>query len=1298
MLRARSPLGGHALLAFLALAACGGDDVGPDVDGGGTGPTSCDRNVRFCFEGDVWGCNAAGVPTGVFRECTAGTTCGVEAGVATCLAGSLDGGTEDASVDGGISCSVGARFCLEGDVWRCGASGEPESRLESCDGIGPCVATDTGAECMGMDGGMPPRTCADFGDCDPDEYCDDAGTCQPDVCDPEVSCIDNQVVRCSPDGSGYTVNSTCTDGRVCVDRGLPLGASCQCVGGPLGCFDGDVYNFDSCGTRGPRYENCTEPEVCRDDGDDGARCDLRAVCTSNTHCPSDHFCHLESGECRPDVCGVGSDYCSGNTVMRCATGGSGYTPSQTCTGGQECTTGAGGGVGCLCTRFATQGCYDTEIYWYTSCGVRDTLAQTCFSPQVCQIAPDGSAFCGLPTACSYDHQCGTGRFCDGGTCRDRVCTPYEARCEGDTVIRCNSRGSGEEIGDVCTGGEVCGGGTCRCTPDAYQACSGGNVWNFNSCGTATTRATICPLAMPCQDRATGPECRALDACDSDAECDANEHCDVGRCVRDECAQASRYCASGSVRECDARGAESVAVVDCIGGEVCEVVGGVARCACTPDAARGCGSDGNVYSFDSCGVQGARLETCASGQACVRDGLGARCSCAPGAGVGCGSDGSVREIDSCGGEGAVVDRCTSGEVCVEAGGSASCMAVASPCTTNAYQACGSDGNVRQFDSCSVQGALVDTCTASESCRVSGATASCVASGSTCTANATRGCGGDGNVHQFDSCGAEGALVSTCTASQVCRVSGSDASCVATTTSCTPNAYLGCGTDGNVRQFDSCNQQRTLVEACGSSEYCVASGGSASCVDIPCVDEGELGCYGGDVYAYDTCGVRVRLVGECVGQIECNTVGGDAACRSSVADPDATYYERSCNLVQQLEHPTTLDADCRCSNNRPPASGIPECVSAQYLDASVSFGSGPRVRPLPQPHFNGGFVDATSRELYVGVDWSSSTRPDSGLVMAVNLDSGNRRIVSGGYQDATGFTETGSGPSLHQVIDVERGPDGNLYAVSVPAESQRLEIVRIAPTTGNRTVIWRGQDPSFAHCESGDPLRPNGVQVHALAFAMDTMGRFYLPFTNTSAYGEGVGVIRLAADGSSCSVVTRSGTQSLNGMAGTAVGTGFEIDRGRYQGFVMHEGALYALHDAYLSLIRIDVTNGNRTRVSSASTSTGVIGAGPTNASGIGRRWLAWDAMRNLMWSSGTDNRRMMVAIELATGDRTEAFCGAVNPERPWRDLCLGGAMLAGYQNSGGFWLDPANGDPIVAHENFTLVRVDLRNGNSMKFTL
>jgi hypothetical protein len=445
----------------------------------------------------------------------------------------------------------------------------------------------------------------------------------------------------------------------------------------------------------------------------------------------------------------------------------------------------------------------------------------------------------------------------------------------------------------------------------------------------------------------------------------------------------------------------------------------------------------------------------------------------------------------------------------------------------------------------------------------------------------------------------------------------------------------------------------------------------------------------------------LVEDCPSQVLCWTLdGGAPACTSSVQDRQSPFWQLSCPLNHQVEN-TTLPADCRCQLNKPPTQGIQACVGSTVLNQTTRFGTGPSIRSLPQPHYNGGVI--VGRELMLGYDWSSGPFPDQGGIMAIHLETGNRRLVSGAYEDpATGLMTMGTGPAFKNVIDVKRGPDMNLYALSVPSVTADLSIVRVDPANGNRTVVWTARNAMFGQCASGDPgvSRPY-ITYHDRVFGVSPAGEFYLGFRGSGFTSEGVGLVRISATGQQCTFVTRSGAGSLNAFALLQIGTGYVVDRGYYAGLTQHNGQLYVLHDTVKALFRIDPMTGNRTRASGAGTAYGILGNGPINFGGIGERWSLWDATRNVMWTSGTINFRSLVAVDLTTGDRTQAYCstsGGSDPPNAWRTLCLQGVLAAGFQNWGGMFLDPVSNDLFLVHDNYSVSRIDLRNGNSMRFSL
>jgi hypothetical protein len=1034
-------------------------------------------------------------------------------------------------------------------------------------------------------------------------------TCTPGT--PAFCTSSTSVQSCLP--TGVIFESTCQTGRGCIAPTDGGSASCQCLRtGTLGCSSGDVYEYDSCGTRLGLVEDCllSNNESCLV-LPDGVGCSRPVSCTTDSNCASRDWC--SNGTCVPDLCNPAPPgdraFCNGETVTRCPANGSGFTVVSACDptdGGRVCLTlPTAPYADCRCRPNARQGCSNTDIYNFDSCGVRGSLVSFCTPPADCVEGPNGPV-CARNSTCQADQDCIAGEFCSGtGVCTPRVCTPGAQRCDGNQAQRCDVRGTAWEVRADCVNGQVCttagSVASCTCTPNARTGCSGNQVYNFNSCGVRGTLVTTCSAMQVCEEGPAGASCVAappLASCLADAICGTGNICLDGACVRRLCTPNAQFCAEGTVRQCDSRGAGSAFVQDCPTGATCTPSGTSATCLCAANARRGC-LNGDIYQFDSCGQPGQLFTDCGAGT-CVALGTSVVCaqpppSPPPDAGA------CVPNTSAC-----------SGRIC---------------------------GTV-----------VLDNCGQQVTCQAS--TSTC------CTPNNTAACMGQ-------SCGAT--VTNNCGQQVTC---GSGSGC------CTPN-LVAC-------QSQLCGTQTT--NNCGQPVTCMPGSGC-------CTPAARNDCYLGDLWSFDSCNRPERLVEDCPGAVTCNAIGGPAACRSSVADAGSPFWSRACPLVQDVENPTLLPADCRCFVNRAPVSGIAQCVGLQYVPVSTRFGTGPSIRSLPQSLFNGGVV--IGRELFVGVSWSSSTRPNQGLVMAVNLDTGARRIVSGGYEDAAnGFQTTGSGPAFANVIDVQGGASG-LYALSVGAQSVALEIHRVDPVTGARTVVWRSRDAAFGQCPSGDPARTT-VTYHDRVFGLDAQGNFVLAFRGAGPYSEGVGLVRISANGSSCSVITRSGAGALNQFANADVGGGVTVDRGFYSGFALVQGQFYVLNDALLSLFRVDPMTGNRTRISSASSST-VLGAGPINFGGIGQRWLTWDAARNVMWATGVQSYRTFTAIDLVTGDRTEATCRTTNPSVPWRNVCLGGVLEGGFQNLGGFWLDPANGDPIVVHENHSLVRADLRNGNSMRFS-
>jgi hypothetical protein len=175
---------------------------------------------------------------------------------------------------------------------------------------------------------------------------------------------------------------------------------------------------------------------------------------------------------------------------------------------------------------------------------------------------------------------------------------------------------------------------------------------------------------------------------------------------------------------------------------------------------------------------------------------------------------------------------------------------------------------------------------------------------CVAQAATGCGADGNLHWFDSCGVEGDETLDC-----CGVGCTGAACNAPDT----QASTGCSA-GNLFSFDSCGNPTTMHTDC-----CGAGCTSGSC-NAP-TPQASSACYMGDRSWYDACGALGTQRQSCCGMgctgDSCNAPDPQASSSCYMGD---RYWFDSCGA------PTTERQDCcgagctgdSCSAPNPQAS--------------------------------------------------------------------------------------------------------------------------------------------------------------------------------------------------------------------------------------------------------------------------------------------------------------------------------------------------------------------------------------------
>ena len=431
------------------------------------------------------------------------------------------------------------------------------------------------------------------------------------------------------------------------------------------------------------------------------------------------------------------------------------------------------------------------------------------------------------------------------------------------------------------------------------------------------------------------------------------------------------------------------------------------------------------------------------------------------------------------------------------------------------------------------------------------------------------------------------------------------------------------------------------------------------------------------------------------IDLETLTGEVQCSSSVADENSPWWGQSCLRLDQLTLQTELPADCRCLTNRAPRDGVDPCTSASVGtsrhpaaptpqlsgEARNRFGTGPTLAGVFNGHYSGGFI--SGGELIVAAYWEGSSSP-KGYVAAVDLSTGDRRAISGTIPTNAGDQQVGTGVSLKHVIDV-RAYGGSYYALSTGSLPQEVDIVRINPSTGARTLVWRAPPAAtpwaqasagpYGQCISGDGVTT--VQYTKTGFAIDGQGNFYLGYANPIR--DGRGIVRIGANGSSCSYVTATGGRAdgLTRGSGGALG-------GFVQGYTFHQGQLWAFTTQPKALWKINPSTGDR--VAELTAQAGGI---------IGERWPVWDPVRDVMWTVGFQNSVTITALDLTSKTLIDIFssCGSVS----WMPLCVEGPARISSQNYGGAWIEPGSGRMFIAQESDSIVEIELETGNSMIFS-
>ena len=296
------------------------------------------------------------------------------------------------------------------------------------------------------------------------------GVCTPLVCEPfnGTKCDGANIMRCNDMGTAYDHIEYCTTPVENADPGCNNGActtvckdgyiweegSCQkvdCTPGEKRCDGARVVVCNDSGTGYSTLENCETDEPNRWGSCENSACVTDCV---NGYINVDGVCSLV-------ICEANTIDCKGDKVVKCNSTGTAYETQETCTTSDEhaspiCKNGACSSV-CntnyievsgVCTLVACNAneirCDGDRIVECNSAGTGFNLKTDCSSLDpnaisTCTEVGGGGAKC--------DKTCKDGyaiNNMDGGKCKKIVCNAGEYSCSTNSIIKCNSSGTGYE--------------------------------------------------------------------------------------------------------------------------------------------------------------------------------------------------------------------------------------------------------------------------------------------------------------------------------------------------------------------------------------------------------------------------------------------------------------------------------------------------------------------------------------------------------------------------------------------------------------------------------------------------------------------------------------------------------------------------------------------------------------------------------------------------------------------------------------------------------------------------------------
>lgn len=545
--------------------AGGGGGVGGGGGGMGGGPVDagCAGSCKGCCNGETCELGDAGTACG-----KNGAACNTCAATDVCRNQACAGCNGQNCNDG---CCTGSE-CVRGSAFAAGSCGTGGIACTAC----PAGTTDRCTAGMCKCGTH--ERCGTGQRCEAGQCVCDATSCPLGCCDPNGVCQTRSPTKCGVGGAacgmcpGETTNNCSLTGMCQCGSNAECGGGQRCQSGRCicdatscasGCCDGDTCltaGLASCGRMGLGCITCDPLSAnrCSVNGDCECSNNGGAACGPGRHCTGSG-CVCDAVSCPNGCCDANGVCQPGTSTMACGSGGEACVPCANCSNGTcpancnptTCSNGCCAGSNCRAPGTVT------------ACGTAGSACVAC-NPVRANNCFGGSCSCGSGP------QCGTGQFCDAGTCTCNAASCPNGCCNGN-LCQVFDAGSFASCG---SGGAACA----ACAPAKASACTSGAC----RCG-------------------NGPACGPGLSCDADAgQCVCNAGSGCGGCC------SGNNCLDAGALTVTACGSNSMACTQCAAGKADNCAGGTCKCG----NAAACGT-GYKCSAGACVCDGFSCAGCCS---------------------------------------------------------------------------------------------------------------------------------------------------------------------------------------------------------------------------------------------------------------------------------------------------------------------------------------------------------------------------------------------------------------------------------------------------------------------------------------------------------------------------------------------------------------------------------------------------------------------------------------------------------------------------------------------------------------